>query len=72
MEMKITVSQAAHANRVLLAKILPAHAPPPSSAGNAEEREAFNLAMLSRRQEAGEELVAALPVSERAILELFA
>lgn len=72
MEMKITVSQAAHANRVLLAKIMATHWPPRSGAGSADEQELFNLAMLCRRQQSGEEVVAALPVSERAILELFA
>ena len=72
MDMKVTVSQAANANRALLNKILAAHLPLRTCAAKADEQESSGLVMLHRRQEAGDGVVAALPVTERAVLALFA
>ena len=71
MDKKVTVSQAAHANNVLLTKILAAHLPLRLCAGKADEQELYNLVVLHRRQEAGGGVADALPETERAILALF-
>jgi hypothetical protein len=71
MEMKVTVSQAVHANGMLMKKIVGAqclrgHAP------EAVEREPYQLLMLHRRQEAGGGIAAALRGTESAVLALLA
>ncbi len=72
MDTKVTVSQAARANRALMTKILVAPLPWGTCVGKAEQQEAYNMVMLHRRQEAGGGVVAALPASESAVLALFA
>jgi hypothetical protein len=71
MDLKVTVSQAAHANRVLLTKIMAAHLPlRPGS--EVDEQEPYHLVALHRRQEASGGAIAALSAAERAVLALFA
>lgn len=71
MEVKVTVSQAAHANRVLLTKIMTTHFPLRPSP-QLDEQEPYHLVGLHRRQEASGGAVVALPVAENAVLALFA
>jgi hypothetical protein len=71
MEMKVTVSQAVHANGMLIKRISSAPRPrvcPP----NAAEQEASQLLLLHQRQEAGGGLAAALRGTESAVLALLA
>jgi hypothetical protein len=71
MEMKVTVSQAVHANGMLIKKILSEsrlRVCPPDAA----EQEAYQLLLLHQRQEAGGGLAAALRGTESAVLALLA
>ena len=70
MDLKITVSQAAHANRALLTEIMAAHSL--RTGPGDDEQELYQLVALHRRQEASGGAVAVLPVAERAVLALFA
>ena len=71
MEMKVTVSQAVHANGALMKKILGAHCLRGSTA-KAAEQEAYELLVLHRRQEASGGPAAALRGTESAVLALLA
>lgn len=70
MDGKMTVSQAAHANRVLLTKIMTTYFPLHTSS-QVDEQEPYHLVVLHRRQEASGGAIAALPVAESAVLALF-
>jgi hypothetical protein len=69
MEMKLTVSQAVHANGILIKRLLSV---PRLRAPEAAEQEPYQLLVLHRRQEADGEVAAALRGTESAILALLA
>jgi hypothetical protein len=71
MEMKVTVSQAVHANGILMKKILGAHCLR-RSVPEAAEREPYQLLVLHQRQEAKGGAAAALRGTESAVLALLA
>jgi hypothetical protein len=71
MEMRVTVSQAVHANGILMKKILGAHCRRESAPGTAEQ-EVYELLVLHRQQEEGGGGAAALRGTESAVLALLA
>ena len=71
MEMKATVSQAVHANEILMKKILAAHCLR-GSVPEAAEQEPYELLVLHRQQEARGGAAAALRGTESAVLALLA
>lgn len=71
MEMKVTVSQAVHANGMLMKKILGAHCLR-VCVPEAAEQEPYRLLVLHRRQEAGDGAAAVLRGTESAVLALLA
>jgi hypothetical protein len=71
MDMKVTVSQAAHDNQALVRKILAVPLPLPAAAGEPDEQEPYNLVVLYRRQEASGAGAAAMPPTASAVLALF-
>jgi hypothetical protein len=72
MDMKVTVSRAAHDNQALLRKILAAPLPLPAGSGEPDEQEPYNLVALHRRQQACGAGAVAVPATASAVLALFA